>query len=295
MVTGRHAAGVIEPHEAQTEAAVAAHYDELDGPYRELWGEDVHHGLWSTGRESVSEATVALTRLVCHHAGVETGARVCDVGCGYGGTARLLAREHGADVTGFTLSAAQAAWAAEQGGGPRYVVGSWLDNDVDAGSVDAVVAIECIAHMADKAGAMAQAARVLRPGGRIAVVDWLTAPAPGPLSVRFLLEPICREGRLPSLGSAAEYAELMRQAGLEVEHTRDLSRHVWPTWPIVAARALRRLATDGDFRRWALNPANGQRDFVVLIGRLLAGFATRSFRIELISARKPLHGDGPGG
>jgi len=281
---------MIKSLNPQPEAAVAAHYDELDAAYRELWGEHVHHGLWRTGRENVCEATAALTRLVADHAAIGPGADVCDVGCGYGGTARLLARERCARVIGFTLSPAQAAWAAEQGGGPRYTVGSWLDNDLKPESADAVIAIESIAHMAEKGRAMAEAARVLRPGGRLAVVDWLAAPAPGPLATRLLLEPICREGRLPSLGSAPEYAALMRAAGLEVDRVHDLSRHVWPTWPIVAGRALRRLATDPAFRRWALDPANGQRDFVILIGRLLAGFATRSFRLGLISARKPAAG-----
>jgi tocopherol O-methyltransferase len=278
---------VIRPREPQPEAAVAAHYDELDGAYRELWGEHVHHGLWRTGRENVATATAALTRLVADHAAIAEGARVCDVGCGYGGTARLLARERAADVTGFTLSAAQAAWAGEQGGGPRYVVGSWLDNKLPGESMDAVLAIESVAHMADKAGAMAEAARVLRPGGRLAVVDWLAAPSPGRVATHVLLEPICREGRLPSLGSAPEYSALMEAAGLVVDHVHDLSRHVWPTWPIVTVRAARRLATDRAFRASVLDPANGQRDFIVLIGRLLAGFATRSFRIGLISAHKP--------
>ena len=278
---------MIRPREPQPEAAVAAHYDELDAAYRELWGEHVHHGLWRTGREDVALATAALTRLVADHAAIGEGARVCDVGCGYGGTARLLTRERGADVTGFTLSAAQAAWAAGQGGGPRYVVASWLENELPGGSMDAVVAIESVAHMADKAGAMAEAARVLRPGGRLAVVDWLAAPSPGRVTTRVLLEPICREGRLPSLGNAPEYAELMEAAGLVVDHEHDLSRHVWPTWLVVTARAARRLATDRAFRAWVLDPANGQRDFIVLIGRLLLGFATRSFRIGLISAHKP--------
>src|SRR5690348_17241363 len=90
------------------EAYVAAHYDSLDRYYRELWGEHVHHGIWRTGRESVEEATRAMIDLVIVHAGLGWGARVVDAGCGYGGTARVLATELAADVVGFTLSEAQA-------------------------------------------------------------------------------------------------------------------------------------------------------------------------------------------
>jgi hypothetical protein len=48
---------VILPKQAQTTPAVAAHDDELDSFYREIWGEHVHHGYRATGRETATEAT----------------------------------------------------------------------------------------------------------------------------------------------------------------------------------------------------------------------------------------------
>jgi hypothetical protein len=55
---------MIHPTRAQTTAAVAAHYDELDVFYREIWGEHVHHGFWATGRESRLAAVEALVDLM---------------------------------------------------------------------------------------------------------------------------------------------------------------------------------------------------------------------------------------
>src|SRR3954452_6677454 len=109
---------MIVPRTEPGRADVAGHYDGLDRFYRELWGEHVHHGLWRTGRESVSQATRALIDLVLAHARLSPGARVADAGCGYGGTARVVARELRADVVGFTLSEAQAREARALGGGP---------------------------------------------------------------------------------------------------------------------------------------------------------------------------------
>ena len=107
------------------EASVARHYDALDRFYREIWGEHVHHGLWTTGRESVEEATRALVDVVARWARARPGAVVADAGCGYGGTARILAGEHGCEVVGFTLSAAQADWARRRGAGrPRAGAGA---------------------------------------------------------------------------------------------------------------------------------------------------------------------------
>ena len=86
---------------------VADHYDELDRYYREIWGEHVHHGLWESGDETSEEAVLNLVKSVARRGQITTGMRVCDVGCGYGGTARLLNCEFGAIVSAITLSPAQ--------------------------------------------------------------------------------------------------------------------------------------------------------------------------------------------
>jgi len=85
---------------------VAAHYDDLDSFYREIWGEHVHHGFWHSDAETAEQATHHLITEVAVQAQVQPGDRICDVGCGYGGTARTLVREHGAEVTALTISEA---------------------------------------------------------------------------------------------------------------------------------------------------------------------------------------------
>lgn len=146
------------------EALVAGHYDALDRFYREIWGVHIHHGLWVTGEESVEAATRAMIDRVLAWIHVKEGSAVVDVGCGYGGTARILAGELGCTVTGFTLSEAQARFARRLGGGPRYQVRSWLQNGLPSEGTDAVLAIESLSHMVDKRLAFAQAARVCVPG-----------------------------------------------------------------------------------------------------------------------------------
>ncbi|HWD65739.1 MAG TPA: class I SAM-dependent methyltransferase [Solirubrobacteraceae bacterium] len=269
------------------EAAVARHYDALDQFYRELWGEHVHHGLWTTGRESVEEATRALVDLVAHWAGVQPGAQVADAGCGYGGTARVLAGAYGCQVVGFTLSAAQAAWACERGGGVRYEVRSWLANGLADGSCDSVVAIESLSHMVDKPVAFSEAARVLRPGGRLVLVDWLSAEQPSRVARRWLLDPIAREGRLPSLHSLAGYEQFAGHAGLRVLHTEDLSPRARRTWSIVGGRLARRLLSDGEARRFLLSARNPDRAFALSLVRIPLALRIGSMRLCLLVAERP--------
>ncbi len=106
---------MILPDRPQRHDDVALHYDELDPVYRALWGAHVHHGFWRTGRESVAEATAALSLLVAERLALPGPASVVDIGCGYGETARLFAARFGWAVTGFTLSAAQAGAAPAAG------------------------------------------------------------------------------------------------------------------------------------------------------------------------------------
>ena len=87
--------------------SIAAHYDDLDPFYRAVWGIHVHHGYWITGSETTNEAVLNLTRLVATHARIGNGTRVCDIGCGYGASARIFNQQYGAKVTGITISKKQ--------------------------------------------------------------------------------------------------------------------------------------------------------------------------------------------
>lgn len=280
---------MITPFEPQAPPDVARHYDELDRFYRELWGEHVHHGLWRTGHETAEEAVTALVRLVCERAGVRPGHRVCDVGCGYGATARHLARECGADVTAITLSPAQHAYAVRVDPfthNPTYLLGDWLATTLPDASFDAVVAIESTEHMADKAAAVAQMARVLRPGGRAVICAWLARDGATPAQVRWLLEPICREGRLPGMGTEAEYRALLEAAGLAVASAEEVSAEVRRTWPLVLRRLTAGLVRHPSYRRFLRTANARERVFALTVLRIWAAYAVGAMRYVVFGAVK---------
>lgn len=216
---------MILPSVPQDARAVADHYDELDPFYREVWGEHVHHGLWRTGRESRDAATEALSLAVAARLEIASGDRLIDIGCGYGATARLFARRFGAEVTGFTVAGAQAAHAPPAPG-VSILHRDWLDNGLADGVADGAYAIESSEHFTDKQHFFAEAYRVLRPGGRLVLCAWLAAERPSRCAVRHLLEPICREGRLPSMGSESDYRAMAAEAGFRVAAVEDVSRQV---------------------------------------------------------------------
>ncbi|MDZ4288490.1 MAG: class I SAM-dependent methyltransferase, partial [Prosthecobacter sp.] len=233
---------MIESSQPVSSGDVARHYDQLDRFYREIWGDHVHHGLWRTGRETPDEATRALVDAVMQKAQLAPGMAVCDLGCGYGFTARILARECGVQVMGLTISAAQHRYAQEATApavNPVFLMEDWMHNQRPAESFDALIAIESTEHMADKQRVFSEAYRVLKPGGRLVVCAWLAGENPRPWQQRHLLEPICREGRMPSLGAERDYRHWMTEAGFRVRETEDVSDRVSRTWPICAWRFIK--------------------------------------------------------
>lgn len=282
---------MIVPRSDLAHDAVGGHYDELDAFYREVWGEHVHHGLYRHRRDTVEAATEALALHVLDAVGVGEGHRAVDVGCGYGLTAHLAAAR-GARVTGLTLSAEQAAVARgrpvpEGVVAPDVVVRDWLDNRLGGAEADAVWAIESTTHMPERPHVFAEIARVLKPGGRLALCVWMTSPAPRRWEVRHLLEPICREGRLAGMGSAAENRAWMTGAGLVVEREEDWSRAVARTWDVVAGRVVRGVATDARYRRYLRDASHHDRRFALTVLRIAAAYRTGAMRYGFFVARKP--------
>lgn len=278
---------MIRPTRTADRHAVGHHYDELDPFYRALWGEHLHHGLWTSGSESPESAALALVDTVARRAQIGPGSAVCDVGSGYGAVARYLARQ-GARVTALTISEAQHRHAvrSQPGPSPRFLLRDWMANDLPDASFDAVVAIESLSHMSDPARALAEVFRVLRPGGRLVACVWLAAESPRPWEVRHLLRPVCDEGRLPGLPAASDYGRWVGAAGFRAAGLEDVSRRVARTWTVCARRVAGALLRPSSWR-YLLDERNTERIFAVTVVRLMAGFRTGAMRYGILTATRP--------
>lgn len=280
---------MIIPQGCVDVAAVAAHYDDLDDLYRGLWGTNLHHGYWITGEESPDEAVTNLTRLVAQEAGMKPGDRVFDLGCGYGAAAFMWQRDFGAQVTGITISEKQFRYATSAAAGNPHIsftFGDASENSLSSASFDVVTAIESSEHMPQKTKFFSEARRLLRPGGRFVVVAWLTRDHLRSWESKVLLDPICREGRLPNMASAAEYQAMLGNAGFRDANHLDLTPQVKKTWSVCARRITKRFFTDSKFRRTLADPHFTNRVFAKTVFRIWLAYRIGAMRYGLFSARK---------
>jgi tocopherol O-methyltransferase len=218
------------------------------------------------------------------------GQTVCDIGCGYGATAQRLAERHTVNVTGVTVSAAQAERAGMRvaaRGRLNVLRQDWLADNFAAGTFDRIFAVESSEHMPDKQRFFDEAFRTLKPGGIFAVCAWLARDDPRSWEVRHLLEPICREGRLPSMGDETDYRRLGEQAGFRLADVEDLSDRVRRTWWICLRRVLGKLVTRPRYLRFLLDRTATERIFALTLVRIMIAHRTRSMRYCLFVFCRP--------
>jgi tocopherol O-methyltransferase len=141
--------------------------------------------------------------------------------------------------------------------------------------------------MQDKPLFFAQARRVLKAGGRMVVCAWLAAESPGRMQQRYLLEPICREGRLPGMGTESDYRKWFSDAHLCLESFEDLSARVRRTWSICIARIVPSILRRPEYLRFVVDSRSRNRIFLVTMARIWLAYAFGAMRYGIFTARNP--------
>lgn len=274
-----------------THEGVASHYDDLDAFYREIWGEHVHHGVWYTGRESDTEAAENLVKMVAELGQISPGKQVCDIGCGYGATAEILAQKYGAHVTGMTISEVQLKYARDNNtvpGQTSFLLRDWYDNQLPASSFDVVISVESLEHMTDLPKFFSEAYRVLKPGGRLVCTAWMCCEKPSALSQRHLIDAITREAVLAGIRPASQFLSATEGAGFRNIQFTDWAREVKRTWPLCAWRTIKGLLTKPHYRRFLFSSQNPNRIFALTLFRIWTAYELGVQRYGVFSAEKPV-------
>src|SRR4051794_5520168 len=221
--------------------------DRGDPAVVEAFGRHAHWGYWDGSDRAdgsaadYGRAAERLVERVADTAAVVEGSSVLDCGCGFGGAPdSLVQRFENVRLNGLNIDIRQLARAHTAVLRPDARVGL-VQGTADElpyadASFDAVLAIECIFHFRSRERFFEEAARVLRPGGRLALTDFVLpgrplAAVPG---LAGLLDLLVRPlfGRI-HLVTDTFYAHCAERSGFRPLTVHDISAETLPSFDVL--------------------------------------------------------------
>lgn len=148
------------------------------------------------------------------------GCRILDLGCGIGGATFIFAERSGASVAGVDISSALVAEATRRAGerpGVQFRVGDAQAIPYPSGFFDAAYSERVFLYVPDRLAALEELRRVVKPGGRICLVD----TEADSMAIYSRLRELTREltnavaSTFPHPNSARELPALAKRAGLK--------------------------------------------------------------------------------
>ncbi len=161
-----------------------------------------------------------------------TGCRILDIGCGFGATIQYLLRNYpnlkmmGAGKDERQIRTASTSCRAE------FVVANFEEIPLPAASFEAAYGLEsfCFAKGQSKQAVLKEAARLLRPEGRLVVVDgFLKSGKRLGLPIRFLYVKSLRAWGMDSLPVLPEFLQTLEKQGFTSIEVRDLTWRMAPS------------------------------------------------------------------
>ena len=243
---------------------IHAHYD-LGNEFYRLWLDPTmnYSGAWFNGdrAQPLEQAQHAKVRRALAAAGVQPGARILEIGCGWGALAETAARDLQARVTGVTLSTEQLVWATERmrtaGLAGRVDLRLQDYRDITDEPFDAVVSVEMFEAVGREywPSFFDTLKRCLKPGAQACIQSITIRDDLFDRYVRstdFIQQYIFPGGLLPS---QAEFCRSAERAGLQVvdrmafgpDYAETLRR--WRAAFIAQAERVRPLGFDERFMR----------------------------------------------
>lgn len=126
------------------------HYDLGNDIFEAMLDSNMQYSCgWWGGASSLEEAQLRKMELIARKLKLAPGMKVLDVGCGWGGLGIYLAKHHGVQVTGITVSREQAAYAAAHSEGLPV---RWLLEDYRSltDRFDRIVSVGMFEHVGHK-------------------------------------------------------------------------------------------------------------------------------------------------
>ncbi len=220
-------------------------------------------------------------------ANVKQHSDVLDIGCGMGASSLHLAKTYHANATGITISQVQVELANKAAAAERVNV-KFLLMDAEAmdfrNQFDLLWCVESISHFERRAEFFASAAKLLKPGGTLAIIDWFKKPNLTPSQIRKFINPI-EKGMLAKLQTMDDYESLLASNRLKITHREVLNKNCAKTWDLCID-----ILRDKELWKIAVRHGAAFVSHLRAFQAMRAGFASGNFVYGLFVASAPSDG-----
>ncbi|WP_236974684.1 SAM-dependent methyltransferase [Membranihabitans maritimus] len=218
-------------NESKIQAAdVAKDYynsEDADNFYATIWGgEDIHVGIYETENDKIFDASKRTQERMLSHLGkISANDKVIDLGSGYGGAARYLAKLFNCRVTALNLSDVENKKARQLNKEKGYdntievIDGYFEDIPFDDNSFDIAWSQDAFLHSPDREQVIKEVSRILKPGGKFIFTD----PMQSDQCPEGVLDHILRRIHLSAFGSPGFYESEGAKNGLKMVKYEDLT------------------------------------------------------------------------
>jgi cyclopropane fatty-acyl-phospholipid synthase-like methyltransferase len=214
---------------------VVDYYENTRFDYRVAWlsrdNPAIHFGYYDEKARFHKEALLRLNEVMADLAAIRPGELVLDAGCGLGGSSLWLAAKRGAFVTGITPVPGQVREASRKAGELGlseqvfFEVADYHHTPFSAGSFDVVWACESLCHSPRKTDFYQEAFRLLKPGGRLVIAEYMRITRPLSQPQEELLNQWLQGWAIPDIDTAEEHRNNAQHAGFEAIEIRDITAH----------------------------------------------------------------------
>ena len=197
--------------------------------YFKIWGgEHIHVGIYNHEKESIKDASPRIVELMASKLDLTPETKLLDLGSGYGGAARYLAKKHGCQITCLNLSETQNErnmFFNKKHGLDHLITvtnGNFEEIPFPENSYEVVWSQDAIVHSADREKVLSEVDRILKKNGDFIFTDLMqTYDCP-----KSILKPVLDRIHLDSLGSFGFYVEQARKLEMKTAEIVDLSQHL---------------------------------------------------------------------
>ena len=219
---------------------VLAYYKSTNSDYERYWSgkkaQALHFGFYDSPQTKHEESLLKMNEELAKLVNIAAIDVVFDAGCGYGGSCLWLAENISCSTTGMSIVPYQVEKARGLASKlptspkPTFIEGDYASTELPDESFTVVWGLESIVHCENKLDFIREAYRLLKPGGRILIAEYLLRDKP-PTSEGELkkLQPWLDGWMMPDLLAPSQYKKLLRDAGFSEVKVRDLSGSVEPS------------------------------------------------------------------